>query len=178
MKKWLIYVGSTLLILAFMVQMGWLEIIGIHRVSFGSGQPDDVTRVDTASYSVEDGVAYRVKAEGEYFYIYSPESGQWEQVFWKGVNIGAGEPGLFPGELTISYEDYYRWFGYISDMNCNCIRVYTTMRPQFYQALYDFNSTAENPLYLFHGVWMDEDDITTYADVYAENEKIKNFIYQ
>lgn len=174
MKKWLLYVGSTLLILAFLVQMGWLGIIGIHRISFGSGQPDDVSRVDTASYNVEDGVAYRVKAEGEYFYIYSPESGQWDQVFWKGVNIGAGEPGLFPGELTISYDDYYRWFGYISEMNCNCIRVYTTMRPQFYHALYDFNSQAENPLYLFQGVWMDEDDIATYADVYAENEKIKN----
>lgn len=174
MKKWLIYVGSTLLILAFMVQMGWLEIIGIHRISFGSGQPDDVTRVDTASYNVEDGIAYRVKAEGEYFSIYSPESGQWEQIFWKGVNIGAGEPGLFPGELTISYDDYYRWFGYISEMNCNCIRVYTTMRPQFYHALYDFNEQAENPLYLFQGVWMDEEDITTYGDVYAESEKIKN----
>lgn len=37
MKKWLIYVGSVLLILAFMVQMGWLEIIGIHRISFGGG---------------------------------------------------------------------------------------------------------------------------------------------
>ena len=174
MKKWLIYVGSTLLILAFLIQMGWLEIIGIHRISFGSGQPDDVMRVDAASYSIEDGVAYRVKAEGEYFYIYSPENDQWEQIFWKGVNVGAGEPGLFPGELTISYDDYYRWFGYISEMNCNCIRVYTTMRPQFYHALYDYNSEAENPLYLFHGVWMDEDDIATYADVYAENEKIKN----
>lgn len=39
MKKWLVYVGSTLLVLAFMVQMGWLEIIGIHRVSFGGDRP-------------------------------------------------------------------------------------------------------------------------------------------
>lgn len=174
MKKWLLYVGSTLLILLFMVQMGWLQIIGINRISFGGDRHDGVGRVDAMSYAVEDGVSYRVKAEGEYFYIYSPDTEEWEKVFWKGVNIGAGEPGLFPGELTISYDSYLRWFGYISDMNCNCIRVYTTMRPQFYQALYDFNSTAENPLYLFHGVWMDEDDITAYADVYAENSKIKN----
>ena len=178
MKKWLLYVGSTLLILAFMVQMGWLQIIGINRISFGGDRPDEVNRVDTQDYVIEDGVAYRIKAEGEYFYQYSREDDQWEKVFWKGVNIGAGEPGLFPGELTISYDDYLHWFGYISEMNCNCIRVYTTMRPQFYQALYDFNSTAENPLYLFHGVWMDEDDITTYADVYAENEKIKNEFIQ
>lgn len=178
MKKWLLYVGSTLLILAFMVQMGWLQIIGINRVSFGGDRPNEVNRVDTQAFQVEDDVAYRVKAEGEFFYVYSPKTSQWEKVFWKGVNIGAGEPGLFPGELTISYDDYYRWFGYIAQMNCNCIRVYTIMRPQFYQALYDYNSQAENPLYLFHGIWMDEDDITTYADVYAENAKIKNEFIQ
>ena len=174
MKKWLLYVGSTLLILLFMVQMGWLQMIGINRISFGGDRDDEAERTDTQNFVSEDGVLYRVKAEGEYFYLYSDESGEWEKVFWKGVNVGAGEPGLFPGELTISYEDYLRWFGYISEMNCNCIRVYTTMRPQFYQAFYDFNSTAENPLYLFQGVWMDEEDITTYADVYAENSKIKN----
>ena len=174
MKKWLLYVGSTLLILLFMVQMGWLQMIGINRISFGGDRDDEAERTDTQNFVSEDGVLYRVKAEGEYFYLYSGESGEWEKVFWRGVNVGAGEPGLFPGELTISYEDYLRWFGYISEMNCNCIRVYTTMRPQFYQAFYDFNSTAENPLYLFQGVWMDEEDITTYADVYAENSKIKN----
>lgn len=178
MKKWLLYVGSTLLILLFMVQMGWLQMIGINRISFGGDRPEDVSRVNTEEYTVEEGVAYRIKAEGESFYLYSRESGQWEEIFWKGVNIGAGKPGLFPGELTISYEDYLRWFDYISKMNCNCIRVYTIMRPQFYQALYDFNSQAEHPLYLFHGVWMDEEDISTYADVYAENSKIKNEFIQ
>ena len=178
MKKWLIYVGSVLLILAFMVQMGWLEIIGIHRISFGGDQAEDTNTVDTLDYVNEDGVSYRIKAEGESFYVYSRDSGEWETIFWKGVNIGAGEPGLFPGELTISYEDYLRWFGYIAEMNCNCVRVYTTMRPQFYQALYDYNSQAEHPIYLFQGVWMDEDDIATYGDAYAENEKIKNEFIQ
>ena len=178
MKKWLIYVGSVLLILAFMVQMGWLEIIGIHRISFGGDQTEDTNTVDTLDYVNEDGVSYRIKAEGESFYVYSRDSGEWETIFWKGVNIGAGEPGLFPGELTISYEDYLRWFGYIAEMNCNCVRVYTTMRPQFYQALYDYNSQAEHPIYLFQGVWMDEDDIATYGDAYAENEKIKNEFIQ
>ena len=67
MKKWLMYVASTLLILAFMVQMGWLEIIGIHRVSFGSGRTDEARRTDTQAYVTEDGVSYRVKAEGDYF---------------------------------------------------------------------------------------------------------------
>ena len=92
----------------------------------------------------------------------------------RGVNIGATEPGLFPGDLTISYETYYRWFGYISDMNCNCIRVYTLMPPQFYQALKDFNSEASNKIYLYQGIWVNEDDIERLSDAYAENEKILN----
>ena len=57
-------------------------------------------------------------------------------------------------------------------MNCNCIRVYTTMRPQFYLALNDFNKEADNPIYLFQGVWVNEDDIERLSDVYAENGKI------
>ena len=57
MKKWLLYVGSTLLILLFMVQMGWLQIIGINRISFGGDRHDGVGRVDAMSYAVEDGVS-------------------------------------------------------------------------------------------------------------------------
>lgn len=95
-------------------------------------------------------------------------------MFMRGVNIGATEPGLFPGDLTISYDTYYRWFGYISEMNCNCIRIYTLMPPQFYQALGDFNKKAKNRLYLYQGIWVNEEDIERLSDTYAENEKILN----
>lgn len=71
MKKWLLYVGSTLLILLFMVQMGWLQMIGINRISFGGDRDDEAERTDTQNFVSEDGVLYRVKAEGEYFYLYS-----------------------------------------------------------------------------------------------------------
>ena len=58
-------------------------------------------------------------------------------------------------------------------MNANVIRVYTALSPDFYRALYDYNIDNDDPLYLIQGVWMDEEDIETYGDVYAENEKIK-----
>lgn len=169
MKKVIIPVIATILVLAFMTQMGWLEIVGIHRVQLGKQEATGSAEAGYDSYT-EDGLSYRVKCDGDYFYLY--QDGNWNKVFWKGVNIGAGEPGLFPGDLNISYEDYYRWFGYISKMNCNCIRVYTTLMPQFYTALYDFNSQSDNPLYLFQGVWMDEDDMAALNDVYADNNKI------
>ncbi len=171
MKKVAISVVATIVVLAVMAQLGWLEIVGIHRINFGSTyHPETVDAVDTYSFATEDDINYRFKTEGDAFYIYN--NGAWEKIFLKGVNIGAGQPGLFPGDLSIDYDTYYRWFSYISEMNCNCVRVYTTMMPQFYNALYDFNEQADNPLYLFQGVWMDEDDITALADVYAQNEKI------
>ncbi|MFC5402220.1 family 2 glycosyl transferase [Cohnella soli] len=102
----------------------------------------------------------------------------WERVFIKGVNIGAGKPGAFPGEVAITYDEYYRWFGYISDMNANMIRVYTTQRPQFYNALYDFNKKMEKegkePLYIIHGVWVNENDIMTIDDAFGNDNKILN----
>lgn len=173
MKKWFFYVVSVLVILGIMAQMGWLEIFGIQRISFGSYETEEETGTyDVYSFLTEDDISYRIKAEGDFFQVYY--DGKWTKTFWKGVNLGASKPGYFAGELGITYDDYYRWFEYISEMNCNCIRVYTILMPDFYTALYDFNSQTENPLYLFQGVWIDEVDISTYADVYAENSKIKN----
>lgn len=176
MKKIVGSVIATLLVLLILAQMGLLELFGIHGISVFTKkkEPNESATGDSFESYTDDstGVSYRFRAKGDYFYVY--ENGEWQEMFMTGVNIGATEPGLFPGDLTISYETYYRWFGYISEMNCNCIRVYTLMPPQFYQALKDFNGKAENPVYLYHGIWMNEDDIERLSDIYAENEKILN----
>lgn len=175
MKKVVISVVATLLVFLCLAQLGLLERFGIHGISFYTAKKDkkDATATGFETYTDnQSGISYRFRAKGDYLYLY--EDGDWQQLFMRGVNIGATEPGLFPGDLTISYESYYRWFGYISDMNCNCIRVYTLMPPQFYQALKDFNAKASNPLFLFQGIWVNEDDIERLSDAYAENEKILN----
>lgn len=174
MKKVVISVVATLLVLVCLAQTGLLEIFGIHGISFYTKKKEkDSSAGGAESYTDnQTGISCRFKAEGDYFYIY--ESGNWKQMFMRGVNIGATEPGLFPGDLTISYDTYYRWFGYISEMNCNCIRIYTLMPPQFYQALGDFNKKAKNKLYLYQGIWVNEEDIERLSDTYAENEKILN----
>ena len=174
MKKVVISVVATLLVLVCLAQTGLLEIFGIHGISFYTKkkEKDSSAGGDESYTDNQTGISCRFKAEGDYFYIY--ESGDWKQMFMRGVNIGATEPGLFPGDLTISYDTYYRWFGYISEMNCNCIRIYTLMPPQFYQALGDFNKKAKNKLYLYQGIWVNEEDIERLSDTYAENEKILN----
>lgn len=115
-------------------------------------------------------ITYISKVDNKYFYVY--QNKKFKNMFIKGVNIGAAKPGYFPGEFGITKEDYLRWFKYITDMNANSIRVYTRLMPEFYEALYEFNQKSKKPLYLFQGVWLNEDDIFKYMDAY--NPKIKD----
>lgn len=90
-----------------------------------------------------------------------------EEVFLNGVNLGASSAGCYPGEFGIDKETYLRWFGYISEMNVQVIRVYVNQMPDFYQALSEFNSKAERPLLLLHGVYANEDMIAEYGNAFA-----------
>jgi len=90
-----------------------------------------------------------------------------EEVFLNGVNLGAASAGNYPGEFGIDKETYLRWFGYISEMNVQVIRVYVNQMPDFYQALAEFNRKAERPLWLLHGVYANEDLIAEYGDAFA-----------
>ncbi len=109
-------------------------------------------------------VDYGYKIDGKYIAIYDGDD--FKQTYLNGVNIGSGVPGFFPGELAITYEEYFRWFKEIADMNCNTIRIYTTMKPCFYEALKKYNETYDNKLYLIMGVWYDEDKVVETGDAY------------
>ncbi|MFL6555040.1 MAG: hypothetical protein ACJ8MO_02850, partial [Bacillus sp. (in: firmicutes)] len=43
-------------------------------------------------------------------YIQVQKNGKWENLLIKGVNMGIGKPGYFPGETAITKEEYFRWF--------------------------------------------------------------------
>lgn len=79
-------------------------------------------------------------------------------LFIKGVNLGVAVPGTFPGQLAASREQYALWFQQIRDAGFNTIRVYTLHFPRFYEELAKFNRANPNhPLYVFHGVWLEEE---------------------
>ncbi len=112
----------------------------------------------------KSGISYAYRVDGDYLAVY--DGREFKPVYLNGVNIGSGVPGYFPGELGITYDEYRRWFDEIAAMNCNCIRIYTTMMPQFYEALYDYNAVSQDKLYLLMGVWYDEDKIIETGDAY------------
>lgn len=149
-----------------------LLVIGvINKIINGGNEFLNFTKLERVNNVYEEnGVKFVSKTAGKDFYIYS--NNKLNKTFIKGVNIGAAKPGSFPGELAITKEDYLRWFKYIGDMNVNSIRVYTIMKPTFYDALYEYNKSAVHPIYLFQGVWVNEDDIAKTEN--AQDSILKN----
>ncbi|MDN7244532.1 hypothetical protein [Planococcus shenhongbingii] len=118
------------------------------------------------------GIKHPSRINGQTFEVY--QDGKWQPFTVKGVNIGMAKPGTFPGEAAITREEYDRWFKQIGEMNANAIRVYTLHPPAFYEALKSYNETADEPLYLYHGVWVDEEPLVEKLDAF-EADITKNF---
>jgi len=117
-----------------------------------------------------DGLSMVAKTEERSFMVY--HNGKFDKSFLTGVNMGATIPLTFPGELAISKQTYLRWFKQIHDMHADVIRVYTTMKPEFYEALYQFNQTSKRPLYLMQGVWINEYDARDLADAFGDDGRL------
>lgn len=90
----------------------------------------------------------------------------------KGVNLGAGIPGHFATDYAIDKETYKRWFASIQKMGANTIRVYTILSPEFYEAIYEYNKDRDVPLYLIHGVWVDDYVLNSKVD--GLNERFRD----
>ena len=101
--------------------------------------------------------------------IYMEKNGVKEPFEIRGVNMGVGIPGEWATDFAIDKETYLRWFKYIQDMGANTIRVYTILHDDFYDAFYEYNKDNENPLYLIHGVWVNDYIQNSHMDAYDEN---------
>lgn len=97
---------------------------------------------------------YFAKAEGKALYMDQGDGFAEFQV--KGVNMGLGKPGCYATERSITKEEYLRWFGQIKALGANLIRTYTLAGEEFYEAFHEFNKDNPDPLYLLHGVWVDD----------------------
>lgn len=95
-----------------------------------------------------------VRTEGDQILMYDGED--YEPFEIKGVNLGSGKPGEWSTDFAIDKETYKRWFRYIQEMGANTIRVYTVQQDVFYNAFYEYNKDNENPLWLIHGVWVND----------------------
>jgi hypothetical protein len=90
-------------------------------------------------------------------------------IFWGGVNLGSTIPGRQPGEVAATREDYDRWLSGIGDLGARVIRIYTILRPSFYDALGAYNSAhPDRPLFFIQGVWLPtEKELYASGNAYA-----------
>ncbi len=103
---------------------------------------------------------------------------EWKRLFIKGINIGLGLPGYFPGEFAIGKATYLKWFELIHDAGFNAIRIYTIHPPCFYEALSEFNRSG-GELYLFQGIWAELPEDNNFYDIEYMNSiwsEIKNAV--
>lgn len=84
----------------------------------------------------------------------------------RGVNMGSGIPGEWSTDFAIDKETYLRWFAQIQAMGANVVRIYTIQADDFYEAFYEYNKDREEPLYLLHGVWVNDYIQHSHRDAY------------
>ncbi|MEG2454928.1 MAG: hypothetical protein RSC08_01645 [Oscillospiraceae bacterium] len=87
----------------------------------------------------------------------------------RGVDMGVGIPGHFATDYAIDKETYLRWFRQIQDMGANCVRVYTILQDDFYEAVWEYNRDNETPLYFIHGLWVNDYVQYSHRDAYDKD---------
>ena len=104
--------------------------------------------------------------------IYMLRDGEYQPFEIRGVDMGVGIPGEWATDFAIDKETYLRWFQYIQELGANTVRVYTILHDDFYNAFYEYNTAreeaGEEPLWLLHGVWVDDYSHNSHKDMYDE----------
>ncbi len=147
MKKFIITVSAIILVLLV------LDFVYFHMgIYFDFEKPKPVE--------------YFMKAQDKE--IYMDRGGEYEPFEIRGVNMGSGLPGEWATNFAVDKETYKRWFKYIQEMGANTIRVYTIQNDTFYNAFYEYNEDNENPLYIIHGVWVNDYIQNSHRDAYSQ----------
>lgn len=154
MKKFIITISSIILVL---FAFDWLYFHEGIYFDFGKEKP----------------VQYFMKVDGEEIYIKNGDSIVPYEI--RGVNLGSGIPGEWATSFAIDEETYLRWFSYIQEMGANTIRVYTIQNDTFYNAFYEYNKDNPTPLYMIHGVWINDYILNSHRDAYS-NEFYDTFL--
>ena len=148
MKKYIITVVSIILVL---LVFDWLYFYEGMYFDFGKEKPTE----------------YFMKVDGEEIYMKNGDTFTPYEI--RGVNLGSGLPGEWATSFAIDKETYLRWFGYIQEMGANTIRVYTIQSDTFYDAFYEYNKDNKNPLYMLHGIWVNDYVLNSHRDAYSKD---------
>jgi len=114
---------------------------------------ETMKKTDYPPFRRPEVIKMKFKVGEDYLEVLQDEG--WKRLFIKGINIGIGIAGHYPGEFYIKKGTYKKWFKQIGDLGINTIRIYTVHPPWFYEALYEHNLTSDKKLYLIQGIWVE-----------------------
>jgi len=158
MKKFIIMVIALILL-----------YLGVRTLYFSFGIHVDLDR--------DKPVTTFTKVDGKTIFL--DRGNGFEPFTIRGVNMGSGEPGKWSTDYAISYDSYYRWFGLMQEMGANTLRIYSVQEDTFYNAFYEYNTDREEaglePLWLLHGVWVNDYTQLSHLDMYTD-EFLETFI--
>lgn len=140
-----------------------------------------VLLLDTAYYRwgiyipISHGDTVNVWATTDNQQIYVDAGQGYEPFVIKGVDLGIGIPGYWATDYAIDKQTYLRWFQQIKDMGANTIRIYTILHDDFYNAFYEFNKDNDDPLYLLHGLSVNDYVLNSHMDAF-DDAFLKNLL--
>jgi len=109
-------------------------------------------------YSTNRSAVFR--AEGNSVQIFKDK--KWQQFAINAVNMG---PQRFdPASGNIAKDEYARRFKEAAAADVNVIRIFSVQPPSFYQAFFEYNMLAAKPIYLLHGIVIEDYFMNAYED--------------
>lgn len=84
----------------------------------------------------------------------------------KGVTVSSFLPGHTSLESAVTKETYIRWFAQIQELGANTLRISTLAAPVFYESLYEYNQSAQEPLYVMQGIHVSDELQNSYWNAF------------
>lgn len=90
----------------------------------------------------------------------------------KGVELNSFYPGYNFSDYNIDTEKYLEWFEEIHEMGANTIKANNRLNPEFYEALYKYNTQKESPLYLIQCIEIEEYETNNSKSIYGFKDEL------
>ena len=106
-------------------------------------------------YNANRSVVFR--SESNIIQIYKDR--KWQDFTVNGMTVSGPD---------VSRDEYTRILKTLAGLEVNLIKVNTIMQPDFYQAFFEYNMLTKKPLYMLHGIYINNDLLRQFKNAYDE----------